>query len=233
MRLLPLLALLLLAGCQGVAALASKLPQTTVEPAYEDLAGRSVAVVVWAEPAVELDFPALAQQVGQGVESNLKLARDSGGTRARRALEDVTFPYPSEAFVGYFKEDPTLAGVPTAELAPLLGAERVVYVEIDGFTVHGGAAQGLVRGVAELSLTVYEVDDPVTTEAQASLAQRLDGGPSAARRGYEEGLITVTYPEAGPEEGSSRIPPAAAYQGLVREIGRAVGRRFVPHTEGT
>ena len=222
-----LLALPLLAGCQAVSLAASKLPPKTVEPAYDDLAGRSVAVVVWADPTVDLDFPALTRQIGQRVQQNLESARDDGGSGARKALDESTFPYPAESYVGYFKKNPSLSAIPADELAPAFGAERVVYVEIDRFTVRGGTAPGLVRGAAELSLAVYEVDDPVTAAPEASPDQSLPADRQA-RRAHDEGAVAVFYPENGPVEGSNTLEPEEAYGGLVNAIAAEVARRFIP-----
>ena len=228
LALIPLLAFPLLAGCQAVSLAASKLPPKIVEPAYADLAGRSVAVVVWADPTVDLDYPALTRQIGQRVEKNLKSARDDGGSGARKALEEATFPYPAESYVGYFKKNPTLSAIPADELAPAFGAERVVYVEIDRFTVRGGTAPGLVRGAAELSLAVYEVDAPtVAVAAEASPEQRLPAD-ARARRALDEGAIAVFYPDNGPIEGSNTLAPEEAYGGLVNAIAAEVARRFIP-----
>lgn len=215
------------AGCNIAGAVASKLPPPTVKPAYEGLANESTAVIVWAAPEVAVDYPGLAVQIGKRIEQNLKSARDAGGRGAQETLENLSFPYPTESFVRYFKEDPTLSMMPSRDIAALAGTSRVIYVEIDRFTTRGGAAQGLVRGVANVNLTVYEIDDPITATDEGSLASRP---PAPAREAYREAAIRVAFPEDGPEEGSNTLSPQRAYAGLIMGIADAVSKRFVPHS---
>lgn len=221
------------AGCNVAGVVASKLPPPTVKPAYEGLANESTAIIVWAAPEVEVDHPGLTVQIGKRIENNLKAARDSGGRGAQKTLENLSFPYPTESYARYLKEDPTLSIMPARELAALAGARRVIYVEIDRFTTRGGAAQGLVRGVAEVNLAVYEIDDPITATDDVSLANRTPTGPTtspAAREAYREAAIRVTFPERGPEEGSNTLSPQRAYAGLVAGIADTIAKRFVPHS---
>lgn len=217
------------AGCNVLGVAASAMPPPTVDAAYKGLANESVAVVVWAPQEIDLDFPALSQQVGMRLQSNLESARDAGGKRAKIRLEGATFPYPASSFVAYFKEDPTLAMMPTADFAPLTGARRVIYVEISEFTTHGGAASGLVRGAAEINLAVYEVENPVTLSAGQSPADS-----ASASRGvevYRDAAIQIAYPPDGPEEGSTQLDARQAYAGLIVEIADTIAKRFVPHQE--
>ena len=216
-------------GCNVVGWTASALPPPVVRPAYDGLVGETAAVVVWADDAVDINHPSLTVQVGQRVQRNLTQARDDGGNAAKRSLEGTSFPYPPESYVAYFKEDPTLAMTPIETLAPRFGARRVIYVEIGKFTTRGGAAAGLVRGVAEVNLVVYEVEEPVTRDnPEGSVAQTFDAG-SNAREVYRESGLEIVFPENVPDEGSNRITPDYAYRGLVALMADTVSKRFVPH----
>ncbi len=223
------IALTAAAGCNVIGWTASALPPPTVRPAYDGLQGETTAVVVWADDAVDINHPSLTVQVGQRIQRNLAQARDSGGNAAKKALEETSFPYPPESYVAYFKEDPTLGTVPIEDLAPRFGARRVIYIEIDTFTTRGGAAAGLVRGVADVNLVVYEVDEPIIREnPEGSLAQG-SGGTDAAREVFREGGLKIVFPENVPEEGSNRITSDYAYRGLVALMADTVSKRFVPH----
>ena len=142
-------------GCNVAGFAAAALPPPTIEASYQDLGGHSAAVIVWAAPEIQADYPALTRQIGQRLQTYLETARDDGNRTTRDALEGMSFPLPSSSYVRAFKNDPTLAYAPPEEIASLAGAERVVYVEITRFTTGGGAAAGLV------------VDEPHTLLAQA------------------------------------------------------------------
>ena len=117
--------------------------------------------------------------------------------------------------VKYQKRDPMLNTVPITQIAPRLDVERLIYVEVMDFTTHGGAAAGLLRGVAEVNLSVVEVD-PVT---------------KVARMGYEEQGMGFVFPPGSREEGSSTITEQAVYQGLVMHVADQAAVRFVSHPE--
>jgi hypothetical protein len=213
-------------GCAILGVAASKLPARMVDPAYQDLAGQPTAVVIWADDTVALDYPALARQVGQGTIQNLELARDGGPRSARELLEGVTFPFPPASYLNLLDREPELKTMPTADLAANLaartGTTRVLLVEIDRFTTRGGAAQGLVRGVLDASISLYEIPDAADAAPDLPMA----------RLAYNAGGVTVNFPPSGPTEGSQTVSPALAYQGLVVGLTDAITKTFVPYPEG-
>lgn len=204
-----------LAGCQVLGIIASKAPARTVPAAYDGLAGKTAAVWVWVDPAVDLDHPRLSLDVASRLQKNLEQARDEGNRRQRRQLEGLRFPILPESIVKHQKTDPMLNLSPILQIAPRLEVQRLIYVEVVRFTTQGGAAAGLYRGVANLNISVVEID-PQTREA---------------RFGYQEQGVSVAFPPGGPEEGSSTISPQAVYQGTVQRIADAAALRFVPHPE--
>ena len=216
-------------GCNVAGFAAAALPPPTIEASYQDLGGHSAAVIVWAAPEIQADYPALTRQIGQRLQTYLETARDDGNRTTRDALEGMSFPLPSSSYVRAFKNDPTLAYAPPEEIASLAGAERVVYVEITRFTTGGGAAAGLVRGLAEVNLTIYEVAEPVVADDETSLASNRGTAEPAATEGYREAAIIFAYPPDGPSEGSARLAPADAYRGLALEVTDGVAERLVEH----
>ena len=210
------LALSLLAagsGCQLLGIAASKLPPPTIPAAYDNLAGQRTAVWVWVDPAVDLDYPRLSLDVATGLQRNLETARDTGG--AKEELAGVSFPIQPASIVMYQKRDPMLNMAPITQVAPQLDVERLIYIEITSFTTQGGAAAGLLRGVAGLNISAIEID----------LVEKT------AHEAYQEQGIELIFPPGEREEGSSSLTERIVYQGLVRRIGDQAALRFVPHTQ--
>jgi hypothetical protein len=216
MSLLILPALLWLAGgCQLLGIAASKMPAATVPPAYEGLKGQSVAVWVWVDPGVDLDYPTLSLDVATRLQNDLLSARDQGNRRQKGELAGVTFPIEPASVVKYQKRDPMLNMTPITQLAPRLEVTRLIYVEIMDFTTQGGAAAGLLRGLADVNVSVIEVD-PAT---------------KLAKPGYEEQGISFTFPPGLGEEGSSSLTERTVYLGLVQQVADGAALRFVSHPE--
>ncbi len=218
--------LVLPTGCNILGFAASALPPPIIEAAYKDLGGHSVAVVIWAEPEVDISHPSLTRQVGKLVEDRLVAARDKGNRTTKASLEEMTIPLPADSYIRAFKDDPTLIAMTGEEFSGLAGAERVIYVQITQFTTRGGAAAGLVRGAAELGIVVYEVEDPITTMEGASLAA-AEGGADPGVEAYREQAIEFNFPKDGLEEGSQRLRPDTAYAGLVDALAQGIVDRFV------
>jgi hypothetical protein len=217
-------------GCNVIGYGATLLPPPTIQPAYDGLNGKTAAVIVWAPTDIDISYPALTTQIGQRLQKRIVDARDNGNRTMRKTLEGLTFTYPTESYVRAFKEDPSLSYLSGEELAGLAGVERVIYVQIGSFTERGGAAPGLVKGVADVGLMVYEVEDPVKTVEEASLAA-AKGGAEPGTEVYREQGIRVVFPEKGPAEGSSRLTPDQAYAGLIVLTVEALSERFLEHTE--
>src|SRR5687768_16867542 len=216
MRTLLLLGLCLLAGgCQLLGIVASKAPARTVPPAYEGLAGKTTAVWVWVDPGVDLDYPRLSLDVATRLQRNLETVRDRGNRRQKGELKETTFPIQPASVVKYQKRDPGLNMTPITQIAPRLEVERLIYIEVMDFTTQGGAAAGLLRGVATVNISVIEVD-PRT---------------NSARAGYEEQGARFVFPPGSREEGSSSLTEQAVYQGLVMQLADQASLRFISHPE--
>ncbi len=214
MRAMLLLLLAGACGCQLLGIVAAKAPPRTVPAAYQDLAGRRTAVWVWVDRAVDLDYPRLSLDVATRVQTNLASVRDGGNNRQKRELAGISFPVEPASIVRYQKRDPTLNMAPITQIAPRLDVERLIYIEIANFTTQGGAAAGLMRGVANIDISVIEVD-----------------ATGEAREGFREQGVQVVFPRGGPAEGSSTTSGSAVYQGLAATIADEVTLRLVSHPE--
>lgn len=206
---------LCLAGCQVLGLVASKAPARTVPAAYDGLAGKRVAVWVWVDPGISLDYPRLSLDIATRLQKNLEAARDTGSRRQKRELADSTFPIEPASVDKYQKRDPTLNMMPIAQIAPRLDVERLIYVEVMKFTTQGGAAAGLYRGVAEATISVIEID-PNTKKTNVAFA--------------EQG-VRFLFPPGAREEGSSTLTERVVYQGLALRVADETTLRFVSHPE--
>ena len=211
------------AGCVILGAAASKLPAPTVPAAYDGLAGHTAAIWVWVDPAAALDYPTLSLEIATDLQKRLETARDLGGRRQRKQVEGLSFPYPPASIVRYQVQNPTLNAMAIRDLAPRIGVDRVIYVELAHFTTKGGAVSGLLRGVAELNIDLVEV------EGGGPAATRPAAGDPATVAFTEQG-IRVAFPTKGPSEGTNRITERQVYAGTVDAVAAAVADRFLPHS---
>lgn len=202
-------------GCTLLGIAASRAPPRTVPPAYDELAGNSTAVWVWVDSAVDLDYPRLSLDVATRIQKNLEEARDRGNKRQKKELQGLSFPIEPASIVKYQKRDTTLNIAPILQVAPRLDVQRLIYIEVPRFTTQGGAAPGLLRGSAEISISVVEVD--LQTKQ--------------ARMAYQEQGLRLAFPPDGPAQGSSTLNERNVYQGLALRIADEASLRFVSHPE--
>jgi hypothetical protein len=205
----------ILAGCQILGIAASKLPPPTVPQAYDGLGGHTAATWIWSDEGIDLDYPQLSLDLSTALQRNLEIARDKGSSRQKRELEGLSFSILPASVVKHQKRDPSLNMTPILHIAPRLGVERLIYIEIARFTTQGGTATGLRRGVAQFNLSVIEVDLQTKT----------------ASYGYQEQAIDVVYPSFGPVDGSTTLTHQEAYRGLVIGIADEAALRFVSHPQ--
>ena len=213
----------MLAGCVILGAAASKLPAPTVPAAYDGLAGHTAAVWVWVDPAADLDYPTLSLELATTIQKRIEAARDLGTRRQRNQVEQTTFPYPPSSIVRYQKQNPSLNAMAIRDLAPRIGVERVIYVEVADFTTQGGAVSGLLRGVADVNINLVE------TPGGPAAATRPESGGKANVAFTEQG-IKLAFPSKGPSEGTNRLSDRQVYAGTVDAIAAAVADRFLPHS---
>lgn len=77
-----LTALLTLGGCQVAGYFASAIPKS-VDAQYKGLAGQKVAVMVWADRGLRIDWPNLELDTGNGIQSYLLAKTDEDYSRGR------------------------------------------------------------------------------------------------------------------------------------------------------
>jgi hypothetical protein len=197
-------------GCAAVGVAAQALPEPDVPAKYADLKGHSVAAMVWLPRGLETDYPGLRLDLTSGVMAELKHAAAAG----RPELKGATFPHIPASLVRFQQDHPELEQSPIVSVAPRLGVQRLIYVEVENFQTRSDQAVELYRGSATVSVKLVEVDG------------------NTARVAYEETGQTVTFPPRAPAEGVPGVGDAKIYRGTVDLVSMAIGRRFYAHPPG-
>ena len=207
---LALLPLPLAGGCQVFGVAAQALPEKNVPARYAGLRGHSAAALVWVPRGLETDYPALRLDLVTGVQSRLQNA-----ARARkREVKDVTFPHAPASLVRFQEDHPELERSPIVTVAPRLGVQRVIYIEVENFQTRSDQAVDLFRGSATISLRVVEVQN------------------NQAKVAYEEAGLTTVFPPRAPPEGIPGATDARIYRGTVDQLATAIAHRFYTHPSG-
>ena len=204
------LCLTLASGCTLLGAFASKVvPEPTVPAKYAGLQGQSVAVMVWAPEGTLIDFPDVRLDVAGSLQKKIQQASDA----KTKEVKGVSFPTPPASVVRLQENNPELEATPLAEVAPRLGASRVIYVELENLQTRSDASVELYRGSASATIKVVEV-----TGGQGKVV-------------YEESAIAAVFPPNAREEGMLEGNDSLMYGGTVNELTSQIAKRFVPHKE--
>lgn len=206
MNRLPLFLLCLLmfanTGCNVIGYIAAVTPQKS-KPTYVNLAGQSIAVMVWADPALRMDWPQIQLDVANSLQNKLS------GIKADE-LKGSTFPYKPVSVARYQLDHPEIEGMPLTQVAPKIGVTRLLYIEIEDFRTRAAASVDLFRGEMTATFRVAEVTGPT-----ASL-------------GYEENNIRATFPPKVPEDGLPQGNDYKFYLGTIDAFTDEIIMRLVP-----
>lgn len=183
------------------------LPLAPVQAKYKDLKGQSVAVMVWADRGIRVDFPHIQLDTANGIQSKLVKARKDKNDE----LKDTKFPMSAATVVRFQEDHPEWAADSIEEIAPRLGVSRVIYVEIDGFQTRSDSAVDLFRGTLTATVRVVEV-----TNGKARVVHT------------EEDMRNI-YPEKSPEEGVPSIGDFETYRQTVDAFTTSVANLFYTH----
>jgi len=209
--LLGLSLLLLPAGCGAIGYVASAVAgDETVEASYKGLAGQTVAIVVWARQGVCMDYNMLPGDVALSLNADLYSV--TYGKDAKSELKGVRYVDP-RAVLRWQKNHPELDGAPIEQIAPKLGASRVIYVEINEFQTHSPLSPDLLRGRAVAMIKVLEV------------------GPKGPKAAFTESDITALYPPNSVEGvgASEDTNEAKVYDETVKAFAAEIACRFIEH----
>lgn len=206
--LVPLFILLLsVSGCNVLGVAANAMPQANIPARYADLRGHSVAVLVWLPRGLEVDYPALRLELTSAIQGKLQRAQAAG----RGELKGATFPHTAASLVRFQEDHPELERTPIVTVAPRLGVQRLLYVELENFQTRSDQTVELFRGSATVAVRVVEIE-------------RGD-----AKVAFEASGLTVTYPPTAPPEGLPNTGDARISRGTVDILSTAIARLFYAH----
>ncbi len=172
---------------------------------YTGLQGKTVGVMVWASRPVEIDFPNLRMDVARGTQAKLQQAV------IMPEMRGATFPVPPESIIRYQQNYPQIEAMPIADVAPKMGVQRLIYIEVHELRTRSEMSVNLYRGYMEGSVRVVEIEN-----GQGHVA-------------YEESGIVATFPKHAPEEGIPNADDFQIYRGTLDAFTTEVATRFVSH----
>ena len=196
-------------GCAVFGLAASALPEPDVPARYTGLKGHSVAIMVWADRGVQIDYPSLRLDLASGVQAKLQQAKKG----RKGELAQTTFPHSAASVVRFQEDHPEIQDQPITDVAPRLKVDRLIYVEVQDLRTRSDEAVDLYRGTAVASIKVIAVD-PATGKARAA---------------YEESNVEAIFPESAPPEGYPGLGDARTYRGTADQLTTLIAFRFFSH----
>jgi hypothetical protein len=174
------------------------------------MTGQSVAVMVWADPAVRIDYPNLQLDLAGAIQSQLN---PQDKKKQPKEMKETTWPWRPQSVVRYQHDHPELDGDNITDVAPRLKVSRLVYVEVDSLQTRSDYSMELYRGRVSGTLKVVEVEN------------------GTARVAYEEPDIEAIFPKKSPEEGVAELGDSKTYAGAVASFAVEVVHRLVAYQE--
>ena len=203
--------ILLLPGCQILGVAAYKLaPPPTIQPKYMGLENQSTGVMVWADRGLRIDWPTLQLDLANSVQKKLTEFQKTG-KRESKTLAGTSFPVLPASIVRSQKDHPEIEAMPVTEIAPRLGVNRLIYVELEDFATRSDQSLALFRGTGEATVKVVEVHN-----ADAVVA-------------FEQNNVQSAYPPKAPAEGVANLGDMRTYSGTVDALSTEIARLFVQY----
>lgn len=200
-----LLSLLLsLQGCALLGVAANAIPQNT-QAKYSGLEGKSVGIIVWADRGILIDWGALQIDLANSVQAKL-IASEAEEMKA------VSWPYPPASYVRYMRDHPQMSSQPISDIAPRLGVQRLIYIEVHEFRTRSQLTVELFRGEANASLQIVEVD-----------------AAGAGKVAFSEDDLHVVFPRSSPVEGEFGLGDGRVYTGTVDALANEIAKQLVTH----
>lgn len=197
---LPMLAslLLLLNGCNifgPAGALVARAVPKHIAAQYKGLAGQTVAVMVWAERGVRIDYSYLQLDIASGVQRKLL---DAQAVDKPDELKGTTFPIHPDTVVRYQQDHPEIDQLPITDTAGKFNVSRLIYIEVNDFSTRSPTSSQLFRGSIAGNLKVIEISPDGKT-----------------KEGYTENDIRCDFPKTGPKDGTPNGTDYKFYQGTL------------------
>jgi hypothetical protein len=197
-------------GCALFGVIANAIPQY-VKPKYTGLQNQSVAVMVWADRAIRVDYPSVQMDIAGSIQKKMVDLTTTGDRPDE--LKGMTMPVKPQSIYRYQQDHPEIDGMPIADIAPRFGVTRLLYIEVERLTTRSTQSLDLFRGGLVATLKVLEIKDGKATVA------------------YTENNVGAIFPPKSREEGVPGSNDYLMYMGVVNEFSTAVVRRLITYEE--
>lgn len=208
-HLISLCVLLVAGGCAVFGLVGHALPDPTVDASYKGLARQRVAVMVWTDRAMSIDWPTLQLDLSNGITARLQEA--AAKKDHPKDLEGTTFAG-ADSVVRFQRDHPETDTEAITDVAPRMNVGRLIYIEVQQFSTRPEESLELYRGSVTANLKVLEI---------------VNGKAKVA---FEQDNIHVVYPPKSPEEGVTGLGDAPAFEKTLDAFATEIVNQFVPHT---
>lgn len=202
----------LVGGCNVIGVVAGKAPKPDILAAYKGLAGKSVGIMVYVDPDAAMNWPTLQLDLANYLQYKLKEAQKD------EKIEDLigtTFPYEPRSFVRYQREHPGIEALPITDVAPKLGVDRLIYLQVNEFTTRADGTITMYLGKMDVTMQVVEIDNAT----------------KSAKIGYSDPNVKVKFPKSAPDDGLLSGNDRKIYQGTLDDITSDLAVKFFRHPD--
>ena len=148
----------MLSGCSWLVPLVFLHPGTKTVPAeFAQLQGKTVAVMIWAEPETLYDYPYVRLELASYVSDKIRAHVEDVRLVDDRKVEDFVQKNPQAAL------EPHSVGEE-------FGADLVVYIELLEFQMRDPDAPALIQGRIHAAVSAYDLTADVDEPPQYELA---------------------------------------------------------------
>lgn len=197
--------MLTLGGCAFAQVVAQAVPKSA-DAQYKGLAGQKVAVMVWTERAVRIDYPTLRIDTANMMQEDLIAKTDQS------ELDKAQFPWEARSVARFLKDHPELEGKAITEFAQrLTGVTRLIYVEVTDFSTRSETAVQLFKGGMTGNVMVLEVESGKSSKIV-----------------FKKNGVHVSFPQHSPE-GVLEATEGAIYAGTVKAFALEAAQLFYGH----
>ena len=181
---------------------------------YQGLSNNKIATMVWADWVIRTEYNRIQYDLAEAVQ-NILVQRSKPPEKDKKPeFENVEF-VPAGSVVRYQREHPEIQNMTIQQVAPRLGAGRVIYIELEEFQTQPPQSPMLLKGTAKASLRIVEV-----SAGQAKVA-------------FEERDIQVIHPPKAPEGvvPSDKVNLRTIYDGTIKELATKLTSRLQPQKD--
>lgn len=178
----------------------AKEPKRKVAAEYDKLAGKRVAIIVWADQATLDEDYAARYRVADAVRYYLK-----------EGIKDVDLVDIRDITDFQEKSGSDWEGMSNVELGRKFKADRVVRIDLLEYTTRAPDAQSVRKGRVRASVAVYDVGRP------------------AGDRAVFATEVTGSYPPEGRKIDVLSVGDVDILNGALRVFGEATARKFYEH----